>query len=204
MHRADTGKAELLENLMLPISQQPLLSHPLQKMLISGLTQPLNSQTVSKGDAPQFGKPSGRIWRGNAGSRWQVLCPFSIPQNRGTLMDTLRSTKCSLGSLLAVEDLRSTILVVEKKLPLRKTVSGWCILMSGRQADEKAVNENGVTGVGRNVVLLPCCTTHSSPNRHLSRIKGFCYIPLQAGSLLSTKGNLAITIQHRTKQINSR
>lgn len=204
MHRADTGKAELLENLMLPISQQRLLSHPLQKMLTLGLTQPLNSQTVSKGDAPQFGKPSGRIWRGNAGSRWQVLCPFSIPQNRGTLMDTLRSTKCSLGSLLAVEDLRSTILVVEKKLPLRKTVSGWCILMSGRQADEKAVNENGVTGVGRNVVLLPCCTTHSSPNRHLSRIIGFCYIPLQAGSLLSTKGNFAITIQHRTKQINSR
>lgn len=60
MHRADTGKAELLENLMLPISQQRLLSHPLQKMLTLGLTQPLNSQTVSKGDAPQFGKPSGR------------------------------------------------------------------------------------------------------------------------------------------------
>lgn len=76
--------------------------------------------------------------------------------------------------------------------------------MSGRQADEKTVNKNRVTSVGRNVVLLPCCTTHGSPNKHLGRIMGFCYSPLQAGSLLSTEGNAAIVIQHRTKQIKSR
>lgn len=114
---------------MLPNSQQPLLSHPLQKMLISGLTQPFTSQTVSKGDAPEFGKTSSRTRRGNAESRWEVLCPVSIPQNRGTLRDTPRPTKSSLGSLLAVEDLRCTILVVEKSYLRGRLYLGdasWC------------------------------------------------------------------------------
>lgn len=66
---------------------------------------------------------------------------------------------------------------------MKRAVFGWRILTSVRQVGEKTVNTYRVTSTGRNLVLLPCCTTHNSQNRNLNRLGMVShYIPLQIGS----------------------